>query len=114
MPLAVCRRTTGRTGYARAPLVAAVVEMMSVTVPGVSGAIFTELAGLKLNVGRSWAPAGLEVIVAISVTLPVKSLTDVTVMVEVFPVVAPGLTDTGVPAIVKSATVTELVPLAAL
>jgi len=43
------------------------------------------------------APTGLEVIVAVSATLPVNPPLGVSVMVEVFPVVAPGATDTDVP-----------------
>src|ERR1035438_6454612 len=116
VPLAVYQRAPGRTGRARAPLVAAVVEMVRVAVPGVT---FTTPAETKLNVGRSCAPAGLDMMAAVSVTLPVKPSTDVTVMVEEFPVVAPGLTDTGVPISVKvgvsaAVTVTELTPVAEL
>lgn len=116
--LAMYQRAPGRTGYARAP-VAAVVKIARVAVAGVPGVTFTELLGLKLNVGRFWAPAGLEVIAAVSVTLPLKPPIDVTVIVEVFPVVAPGLTemDMGAPATVKQAacvTVTEASPLAGL
>jgi len=84
------------------------VEMVSVAVPA-PVPIFTGLVEPKLNVGRSWAPDGLDVIAAVSVTLPVKPPLGVTVIVEVLPVVAPGLTDTVVPATVKvggAATVT--------
>ena len=55
----------------------------------------------KLNVGKSEAPLGLVVMEAANVTLPVKPPTGVTVMVEVFPVVAPGVTATDVPVSVK-------------
>ena len=55
----------------------------------------------KLNVGGYWAPVGLAVTAAVSTTLPVKPPAGVTVMVEVFPVVAPGETVTAVPPIVK-------------
>lgn len=100
LPLAVCLRAPGRAGYARAAPVEGVVKMVRVAVPGVPWATLTEL-GLKLNVGRSWAPAGREATTAVNITSPVKPLTDVTVIVEVLPVVAPGLTETAVPAIVK-------------
>jgi hypothetical protein len=68
----------------------------------------------KLNVGELTAPLGLEVTAAVSATLPVKP-TGVTVMVEVFPVVAPGAMDTADPAIVNVGTVTVMgeVPVAA-
>lgn len=58
----------------------------------VAGAVPVMLAGLvepKLSVGKSLAPAGLDVSVAVSATLPVKPPTGVKVMVEVFPEVAP-------------------------
>jgi len=83
--------------------------MVSVAVPALALVIFTGLVEPKLNVGGFWAPAGLDVIAAVSVTLPVKPPLGVTVIVEVLPVFAPGLTDTVVPATVKvggTATVT--------
>lgn len=43
----------GRTGYARAALDAAVVEMVRVAVPALALVIFTELVEPKLNVGGS-------------------------------------------------------------
>ena len=55
----------------------------------------------KLRVGGATAPAGLEVIAAVRVTLPVNPPAGVMVMVEVFPVVAPGATETAVPLMVK-------------
>src|SRR5208282_1369775 len=61
----------------------------------------------KLKVGRSCAPLGLEVKAAFSVTVPVKPPAGVTVIVEKFPVIAPGATVTTVPVIVKPKTVTE-------
>lgn len=59
--------------------------------------IMTEVVLPKLNVGKYTAPFGLEVIVAVTVTLPVKLLAGVTVTVDVFPLVAPGRTVTAVP-----------------
>jgi hypothetical protein len=96
-----------------------VVKAVRVVVPADPLVIFTGLVEPKLNMGRNWAPAGLDVTAAVSVTLPMKPPIGVTVMVEVFPVVAPGLTDTAVPVIVKlgvcaAVTATELVPVAVL
>ncbi len=97
--LAPYQRTSGRKGYARAPLLGAVVEMLRVAVA--AEPLTVTALGLKLNVGRSCAPAGLEVTAAVSVTLPVKPPIGVTIIVEVLPAVAPGLTDTAVPLTVK-------------
>ena len=101
------------------PLVAAVVEMVNVAVPALVPLMFTGVVEPKLKVGRSCAPAGLEVTVAVSATLPVKPPAGVKVMVDVFAVVAPGVTETAVPLTVKLAltvevTVTELDPDALL
>jgi hypothetical protein len=97
VPLALYQRTPGRAGCPRAALVGAVVVMVRVAVTAESPVILTGLVAPKLSVGRSWASAGLDVIAAVSVTLPVKPPLGVTVIVEVLPVVAPGLTDTAVP-----------------
>jgi hypothetical protein len=78
--------------------------------------MFTGLVEPKLKVGGYWAPDGLEVMAAVSATLPMKPPAGVTVIVEVFPVVAPGATVTAV--LVKAneglVTVTEAVPEAPL
>src|ERR1700686_2256230 len=100
VPPAAYQRTPGRAGYARAPLVAAVVEMVRVAVPALP-VIITGLVEPKLNVGRSLAPVGMNVIAAVRATLPVKPPLGVTVIVEVLPVVAPGATETAVPLSVK-------------
>jgi hypothetical protein len=70
----------------------------------------------KLKVGGYWAPVGVEVMAAVSVTLPVKPPLGDTEIVEVFPVVAPAFKVTAVPLTVKpggggTVTVTEVVPL---
>jgi hypothetical protein len=75
--------------------------MVSVAVPAVEPVMSTGLVEPKLNVGGASAPAGLEVTAAVSATLLVKPPDGVTVMVEVFPEVAPGVTVTAVPVIVK-------------
>lgn len=71
---------------------------MRVAVTAVVPVIFTGLVELKLNVGGSWnwATFGPEQVVE-RITLPVKPPPGVTVMVDVFPEVAPGATVTGVP-----------------
>jgi len=91
----------GRLGYAREALDAAVVETVRVAGTPVVPVMLTGLVEPKLNVGTYWAPAGLEVMAAASVTLPVKPPTGVTVMVVVFPEVAPGATETAGPLSVR-------------
>jgi len=88
-------------GWTRAALVAAVVEMVSVAVPAAGPVMPTGVVEPKLSVGRYWAPAGLDVMVAVSATLPVKPPLGVTVIVDVFPVVAPFAILTAAPLIVK-------------
>jgi hypothetical protein len=56
----------------------------------------------KLNVGGSVAPFGLEVRVAVNVTLPVNPPLGVTVIVDVFPVVAPGELTVMAPPLVRA------------
>ena len=90
-----------RLGRTRAALVAAVVVIVSVAVPAEVPVMLTGLVEPKLKVGGYWAPVGLEVTAAVSTTLPVKPPAGVTVMVEVFPVVAPGVTVTAGPLTVK-------------
>jgi hypothetical protein len=116
--LAAYQRIPGCAGYARAALVGAVVVMVSVAVTALAPVMLTGLVAPKLNVGGSVALVGLEVTAAVSVTLPVKPPLGVRVIVEVLPVVAPGLTDTAVVVTVKlgggAVTVTEPLPVAAL
>ena len=70
-------------------MLGAVVVMVSVAVPAVVPVMETGLVEPKLRVGRSCAPDGLVVTVAVRATLPVKPLLGVTVMVDVLPVAAP-------------------------
>ena len=88
-------------GKVKALLVAAVVLMVRVAVPAVVPVMLTGLVVPKVRVGGYWLPVGLDVIVAVSVTLPVKPLLGERVMVEVLPVAAPGVTVTAVPLKVK-------------
>ena len=80
--------------------------------------MLTGLVDPKLRVGSLTAPLGLEAREAVRVTLPVKPPAGVTVMVEVFPEVAPGRTLTAVPLTVKlgggTVTVTDVVPVLAV
>src|ERR1700692_524100 len=112
VPPAVYQRTPGLAGYRRAPLVAAVVEMVRLAVPAVP-VILTGLVEPKLNMGRSLAPVGMDVIAAVRATLPIKPPLGVTVIVEVLPVVAPGATETGVPLSVKLGGATAVSPTVA-
>ena len=103
-------------------MVGAVVETVRVAVAAPALVTLTGLVVPKLNVGGYCAPGGLDVRVAASVTLPVKPPAGVTVIVDVFPVVAPGVVmATAVAPTVKEGgggggvvTVTEAVPVAAL
>lgn len=118
-PPAAYQEPPGRLGWTRAALMAAVVEMVRVAVPGLTPVMLTGLVEPKLKVGGYWAPDGLEVTAAVSVTLPVNPPLGVTEIVEVFPMVAPGATETAVPLTVKLeltvvGTVTEFDPAAVL
>jgi hypothetical protein len=75
--------------------------MERVAIPAELPVMLTGLVEPKLMVGGYWAPAGLEVTAAVSVTVLVKPPAGVTVMVELFPEVAPGVTVTAVPLTVK-------------
>jgi hypothetical protein len=88
-------------GYSSAALVGAVVEMVSVAVAAVVPEMLTGVVEPKLKVGGYCAPDGLVAKTAVSATLPVKPPAGVTVMVDVLAVVAPGVTVTEVPLIVK-------------
>jgi hypothetical protein len=106
-------------GYSRAALVAAVVKTVRVAVPAVVPLMLTGVVDPKLKVGGYWAPTGLDVRAAVNVTLPVNPPLGVMVMVDVFPVVAPGATVIAVPLSVKLGftavvTVTCAVPVALL
>jgi hypothetical protein len=94
--LAMYQRTAGCLGFTRDALVGAVVVMVTVAVAAEVPEMLTGFVDPKLKVGPYWAPFGLEVTMAENVTFPVKPPAGVTVMVEVFPVVAPGITVIGV------------------
>jgi len=87
------------------PDVGAVVEIVKVAVPlFVPDRLTWPLAGVQLNVGGKFAPVGLLVTVALSVTTPVNPPeVGATVIVDVFPLVAPGAMLTPVPLTVKEA-----------
>jgi hypothetical protein len=87
-------------------LLAAVVVTVSVAVPAAAPVMLIGVVEPKLKVGASTAPTGLEVTAAVSATLPVKPPAGVRVMVDAFPVTAPGVTVTAVPAAVKVGLVT--------
>ena len=94
---------------------ACVVEMVRMAVPAAEPEMLIGVVEPKLKVGGFTAPAGPAVTAAVSAALPVKPPAGVTVMVEVFPVVAPPATVTAVPATVKLGlpavvTVTEAEP----
>ena len=80
------------------PEIEPVVVTVSVAVPALVPVILTGVVDPKLSVG------GIPVVglsAAVSTTLPVKPFAGVTVIVDVFPVVAPGATVTAVPTTVK-------------
>jgi hypothetical protein len=106
-------------GESKVFVVTAVVEIVSVAVPAFAPVMPTGEVEPKLSVGESVAPAGLAVTVAVKATLPVNPPAGVMVMVDVFPEVAPRVTLTSPPVIVKLAstgvvTITEAVPTAPL
>lgn len=70
--------------------VAAVVFTVSVEVWAAVPLIAIEV-GLRLHVGRSLAPRGDEVMAQVRVTVPANPFVPTTLIVPVFPVVAPGL-----------------------
>ena len=83
--------------------------MVNMAVPALALVMFTGVVEPKLNVGRYTAPIGLDVMVAVRATLPVKPPLGVMVMVEEFPVVTPGATLTAVPVIAKPVAVNPVV-----
>ena len=88
-PPAMDQRVPGRGGTEAAPVVAGVVLIVRVAEPAADPVMLTGLVDPKLAVGRFVAPAGLDVRVAASATLPVNPLVGLTVMVVEFPLVAP-------------------------
>jgi len=74
-----------------------VVEIVRVAVPALVPVMFTGLVEPKLKVGGYCASAGLAVTEAVRVTLPVNPFAGDTVILVVFPVVAPLVTVTAVP-----------------
>jgi len=92
------------------PVALAVVAIVSVAVPAATPVMLTGVVAPNVKVGASTALFGLEVNAAVSATLPVKPPAGVMVMVEVFPVVAPAVTVTPVPAIAKLGGVTAVSP----
>jgi hypothetical protein len=90
--------------------------MVIIAVPALVPVILTGLAEPKLKVGGYWALVGLEVTAAVSAMLPVKPPLGVTVIVEMFPLVAPGETETALPLTVKlgGGTVTVVTVIAAV
>jgi hypothetical protein len=93
-------------------VVDAVVVTVSVAVPAVAPVMETGVVEPKLRVGALAAPAGELVIAAVRATLPVNPPLGVTVMVDVFTVVAPATTVTPVPESIRpgvdAVTVTEM------
>jgi hypothetical protein len=91
-----------------------VVKTVRVAVPAALLVIFTGLLESKLKTGGFRVLLlGVDVMAAVRTMPPVKPDAGVTVIVEVFPVVAPGATVIGVPVIVNggafaTVTVTEL------
>ena len=80
---------------------AALVVIVRMAVPAVTPVMVTGLVNPKFKMGGATAPAGPDVMAAVSPTLPVNPPAGDTEMLEVFPVVAPGAAETGVPVKVK-------------
>jgi hypothetical protein len=87
----------------KASLVVGVVVIVRIAVAAALPVILTGLVAPKLKVGGLAAPCGPDVTAAESVTLPVNPPAGVRVIVDVFPVVAPGAIATAEPVIVKLA-----------
>jgi hypothetical protein len=78
----------------------AVVVIVSVAVPAALPVMFAGVVEPKLSVG--WTPPDGPVVIAeVNATLPVNPPTGVRVIAEVFPEVAPAVTVTGLPVMVK-------------
>jgi hypothetical protein len=106
------QRTLGSMTLPGAQL-ADVVAMLRVAVPAAAPVMLTVLLPPKLRVGTLSAPFGLEVMAAVSATLPVKPPAGVTVIVDI--ATRPALSVTAVPVMVKPGglvpdTVTEACP----
>jgi hypothetical protein len=105
VPPAAYQRTPGFAGRSSAA-VAEVVVIVRVAVAALVLVMVTGLVEPKLRAGRSTAPVGLAVIFAVKVTFPVKPPLGVTVIVDAFPLVAPGDTDKPAPETVNVGTIT--------
>jgi hypothetical protein len=95
-------------------VVGPVVAIVMVAVTALVPERLTGLVEPKLTVGKSAAPLGLDAIVAVRTTLPVKPEMGVGVrlIVDVLPVVAPGLTETDVPLMVNPGAALDTVKVA--
>ena len=89
-------------GRTKAAVVAAVVDTVKVPVPADAPVMLTGVVAPKLKVGGSMAPSGLEVTAAVRLTFPVKPPLGITLIVVVFPVVAPGELIVIAPLLVKA------------
>jgi hypothetical protein len=96
-PVAEYQRTPGRSGVVRAPADAAVVEMVRLAIPAAVPVMLTGLVEPKLNVGKSCAPAGLDVTAAVRATLPVKPPLGFTTIVVVPDTPGPETETVGLP-----------------
>lgn len=70
-------------------VVAAVVVIVSVAVAALASVMITGLDEPNVKEGASWTPPGINSKAGVRVTEPVKPLSGVTVIVEVFPAVDP-------------------------
>jgi hypothetical protein len=96
------------------PPVGDVLEIVRAAVSGFTPLIETEPLEPKLSMGGIAEVLWLSDMVAVSVTLPVKPARGVTVMVVVFPVVAPRATVTGAPTMFKPGVAWRGVPAEAI
>ena len=95
------RCPAARAGNATAALLAAVLNTVRVDVAALTPVICAGLVEPKLKVGVSRAPMGLAVMATVSATAPVNPPLGVMLIVEAFPVSAPGEIVTAVPVTVK-------------
>ena len=101
-------------GWAKVLVVAAVVTIVSVADAALAPVMLTGLVLPKLKIGRSTALVGLEVIAAVSATLPVNPPNGVMMIAEKFPVLAPGAIVTVDPSMLKPALMVYEAELTAL
>jgi hypothetical protein len=92
MPKKTSRARTAPPAAGQNGLLVLLRVVLAAVVFTVSVDVVVADAGLRLQVGESMAPEGAEVMAQVRLTVPLNPPTGLMVMLEVLPVVAPGLT----------------------